>query len=365
GADVIKVEPREGDWSRVLGRTIGQESANFITYNRGKRSLCVDAKSAHGRQALLAIAAQCDVFVESFRPGAIDRLGLGYNDVKKVNPQIIYASVSGYGQTGPGADRPTVDGLIQAYSGMMVMNKTPDGQPYRNAMIVVDVATALYSYQAISTALIRKFRFGEGAHLDISLMQAAAAFQAAKIMEFVESGAVPLPLYAPAGCYKTLDGHIVVTCMRTEHFNALCSVLDRKDMISDPRWPTQAARAAHAEPINVELRREFPKHATRDILSRLIKVGVLAEAVRSYGEWLQEDHVAATGAFEWVDHPAFGRLPVVKVPGVLPHGDRLAEGLPPLIGEQSREILQEFGFSSDWIDAQMREGTVRQTVRSG
>jgi crotonobetainyl-CoA:carnitine CoA-transferase CaiB-like acyl-CoA transferase len=366
GADVIKVEPIEGDWCRVLGRAVGQESVNYLAVNRGKRSLSLDAKSAGGREVLLKMATECDVFVESFRPGAIARLGLAYEDVRKLNPNIVYASVSGFGQTGPSTGRPTVDGLIQAYSGMMAMNKTPDGQPYRMPMIVIDVVTALYVYQAISTALVGKVRFGDGAHLDISLMQSAAAFQAAKIMEFVESAGRPVPpLYAPAGCFKTKDGYIVVTGMRANHFAALCRVVGREDMIHDPRWPTQNDRTAHADIINGELRKEFPRRPTSEWLAELLDAGVLAEAVRDYGQWLAEEHVIATRAFEWVESQAFGRIPVVAVPGVLPAGDDVTGGMPPLKGEQSRAVLHDFGFTDSWIAEQIAAGNVAETARTG
>lgn len=363
GADVVKVEPLEGDWCRVLGRAVDQESVNYLAVNRGKRSVCLDAKSPGGKEALLKLAAECDVFVESFRPGVIGRLGLGYEDLQKINPNIIYTSVSGFGQTGPSTERPTVDGLIQAYSGMMVMNRTPDGQPYRMSMIVVDVVTGLYVYQAISTALINKLRFGSGGFLDISLMQSAAAFQAAKIMEFVESNAKPQPLYAPAGCFKTLDGYLVVTGMRASHFAALCRVVGRADMIDDPRWPTQGDRTAHADIINSELRKEFPRRKTAEWITDLLEAGVLAEEVRDYGQWLQEEHVKETKAFEWVETLSFGRLPVVAVPGILPSGDNVAAGPPPLIGEQSRAILSEAGFSREWIEDQIQRGVVRETGR--
>jgi len=152
--------------------------------------------------------------MESFRPGVIKRLGFGYDDVKKVNPKVVYCSVSGFGQTGPYSKRPTVDGLIQAFSGMMVMNKMPDGTPWRQGMIAVDVTTGLYTFQALSTAIMRQFRFGEGCFIDSSLMKAAAAFQGAKLMEWIFSNGAPPVLYMPAGSYKTSNGYIMVSAMR-------------------------------------------------------------------------------------------------------------------------------------------------------
>lgn len=365
GADVIKVEPLEGDWCRVLGNAIGQESVNYLAYNRGKRSMACDVKTAAGMEIVRKLIATCDVFVESFRPGVIGRMGLGYDEVSKINPKIIYASVSGFGQTGPNSQRPTVDGLIQAYSGMMVMNRTDDGTPHRMGMIVIDVVTGLYAYQAITTAIIRKLRFDQGSYLDINMVQSAAAFQAAKIMEYAESGGRPQPLYVPAGMFRTADGYIVVSGMRSHHFAALCGVVNRPDLAADPRWQTQGDRTAHGTTINEELRKEFVKRTSQEWLSGLHAVGVFAERVRSYGEWLEDDHARGSNAYAWVDTGAFGCLPVPCVPGVLPAGDNPSAvgAAPPLIGEHTRAILGELGFEHAWVDAQIAAGAIAETQR--
>lgn len=363
GAEVIKVEPLEGDWCRVLGKAVNQQSVNYYSVNRGKRSIAYDAKSAAGREIASKLAAGCDIFVESFRPGVAGRMGLGYEDLRKLNPKLIYASISGFGQSGPSSQRPTVDGLIQAYSGLMVMNKSEDGKPYRIAMIVIDVVTGLYAYQAITSALVRRLRFDIGAHLDISMVQAAAAFQAAKIMEFAESNGNPAPLYVPAGMFQTADGYVVVSGMRDQHFVALCRVIGRADLAGDPRWPTQGKRTEYGDLINAELRKAFGKQSSAHWLKHLHEAGVFAERVASYGEWLKDEHVNQTRAYTLVDHPAFGSLPVAHVPGVLPSGDQPTADAAPLIGEQSRAILGDLGFESAWIDAQIANGSVRETLR--
>lgn len=363
GAEVVKVEPPAGDWCRVLGKATGQESVTYFSCNRGKRSIAYDAKSPAGRMIAAKLAASCDIFVESFRPGVAARMGLAYEDLYRLNPKIIYASVSGYGQMGPNSQRPTVDGLIQAYSGLMVMNKTEDGKPNRVGMIVIDMLTGLYVYQAITGAVVRRLRFDKGAQLDINMAQAAAAFQAAKIMEFAESNGKSSPLYVPSGMFQTTDGYMVVSCMRDHHFVALCGVVGRPDMATDPRWPTSMKRTEHADVIMAELRQEFVKLSTAHWLKALHVAGVFAEKVQSYGEWLEDDHVKQTHAYTWVDHPALGRLPVAHVPGVLPQGDQACAALAPLIGEQSRAIMQDLGFDAAWIDAQIANGSVRETLR--
>ncbi len=362
GADVTKIEPLEGDWSRVLGKTAGHNSSDSLAVNRGKRSLACDLKSEAGQEIARKLIAQSDIFIESFRPGVIGRLGLGYEQVQKINPGIIYVSVSGFGQTGPSSLRPAVDGLIQASSGMMVMNRTADGTPHRQGMIAVDVLTGLYVYQAISSALIRKLRFGKGAYLDITMMQCAAAFQAAKIMEHVACDGTPPPLYVPAGMFKTADGYMVVSGMRDHHFATLCKVLDRPDLANDARWPTQALRMQYGDILNTEIRKEIVKRPTKEWLKTLHDAGVFAEAVQSYSEWLEDEHVKSVQAYKWAGESDFGPLPVVRVPGVLPNDDP-AETRSPLIGEHSTEILLELGFQQEWIDKQLDKGSVRESVR--
>lgn len=363
GADVLKVEPLEGDWCRVLGKKTGQHCAHSLAFNRGKRSIAFNIKSEAGREIARRLVEHADVFVESFRPGVAEKIGLGYRQLSAAKPSLVYASVSGFGQVGPLAQRPTVDVLIQAYSGMMVMNKTPDGLPFRQGMVTVDVVTGLYAYQAILAAIMHRIRFGEGACLDISMMQSAAAFQAAKIMEFIEFDGKPAPLYVPAGMFRTADGVIVISGMRDAHYRALCEALERPDMAQDPRWTTQSLRVKNGEPMLAELRKEFAKRATDDWIARLHTAGVLAEKVQSYQDWLREDHVASTKAVDWVEFGSNGRMPVVNIPGFPLVQDDPEARKAPLIGEHSSIILNELGFSPGEIVALLSQGSVRESVR--
>lgn len=363
GADVTKIEPLDGDWSRVLGKPSGQETTESIAVNRAKRSIACNLKSDAGRDIVRRLIEQSDIFIESFRPGVIARMGLGYEEVRKIKPSIVYASVSGFGQEGPNTLRPTVDGLIQAYSGMMVMNRTPEGVPHRQGMIAVDVLTGLYIYQAVSAALIRQIRFGEGSYLDISMMQSAAAFQSAKIMEHAAFNGKPAPLYVPSGMYQTTDGYIVISGMRDRHFAAICEVMNRPDLASDPRWPTQPARAQFGEIINGEIRKEVAKRSSAEWLTDLHAAGVFAEAVQGYADWLEDDHVKAVQAYRMAGESAFGPLPMAHIPGTPRDGDP-RDYRTPLIGEHSREVLAELGFDAHWIDQHIQAGSVRETTRA-
>jgi crotonobetainyl-CoA:carnitine CoA-transferase CaiB-like acyl-CoA transferase len=351
GADVIKIEPLEGDWGRALGEIKGDHCPHSVAFNRGKRSLALDLKSPDGVAAIKKIAAKADVVVESFRPGVIGRLGFGYDDIKKINPKVVYCSVSGFGQTGPNAKRPTVDGLIQAFSGMMVMNKLPDGTPWRQGMIAVDVTTGLYTFQALSTAIMRQFRFGEGGYIDSSLMRAAAAYQGAKLMEWVYSEGKPQPLYMPAGSYKTANGYIMVSAMRPHHFRTMFELIGRHDVANDPDLQTHDGRIRNAAKIVKALNETMPTRTTEDWIALFLPNEVFCERVNNYSDYLEHPHVKATGAIDWIEQEGFARLPVANIPGLPPAREDLARHHAPHIGEHSRAILGELGYSTADIEA--------------
>jgi crotonobetainyl-CoA:carnitine CoA-transferase CaiB-like acyl-CoA transferase len=351
GADVIKVEPLDGDWGRGLGELKGDHCAHSVAFNRGKRSIALDLKSPDGIAVVGKIAARAAVVVESFRPGVIARLGFGYEDMKKVNPSVVYCSVSGFGQTGPYSKRPTVDGLIQAFSGMMVMNRLPDGTPWRQGMIAVDVTTGLYTFQALSTAILRQFRFGEGSYIDSSLMRAAAAYQGAKLMEWVFSNGQPQPLYMPAGSYKTSNGYIMLSAMRPHHFRALFELIGRHDVANDPDLQTHEGRIRNAARIVKALNETMPSRTTEEWIALLQPNEVFCERVNNYQDYLEHPHVKETGAVDWIEQDGFARLPVANIPGLPPAREDLARHHAPCIGEHSRDILDELGYAAAEIEA--------------
>ena len=300
------------------------------------------------------LIAKADAVVESFRPGVMKRLGLGPEEWRAANPKLIYCSVSGFGQNGPNNKRPTVDGLIQAFTGMMVMNRTADGTPHRQGMIAVDVVTGLYVFQALSTALMRQFRFGTGCTIDASLMTAAAAFQGAKLMEHVVSNGAPPPLYTPAGMYKTKDGYMVISAMRPNHFRDLFLVLDRQDIADDPRLQTHADRIKHGAIINKALTEIMPGKTTAEWLTLLQGAGIFCERVNTYQDYLDHPHVKAVQAVDWVEISDAGRLPVANIPGLPPARDDLRARSVPHIGEQNEAILGELGLTPEQIQALYR-----------
>ena len=341
GADVIKIEPPEGDWGRILGVTKAKNTIHFVAFNRGKRSIAIDLAKEEGRRIAGDLVTSADVVIESFRPGVASRLGLGYLEASKVNPKIIYMSVSGYGQEGPNRERPTVDGVIQAFSGMMVMNGSVD-KPHRQSMVVIDTVTGLYGFQAVSAALMRKVRFGTGSFIDMSLMQSAAAFQAAKLMEAASEGPSPGPLYSPSGVFETADGHILLSAMRSRNFEVLCEVLGCPQLAADPRFGSVDDRNANRHDMNRVLHERLRTRTTDEWLALLLERGVMASPINSYLDWLADAHVKAVDAYQTLPFAGVGSLPIASIPGC-PGPDFAGNDLVPGLGEHTSQILSSLG----------------------
>lgn len=342
GAQVIKVEPPAGDWGRLLGPVSGDHCVHSWYYNLGKRSISLDLKSGEGRHVLSHLAQSCDVFIESFRPGVARRLGFGYDEVRGLRSDVIYVSISGFGQQGPYSERGTVDSLMQGFSGMMVMNQTTDGTPHRQNMVAVDVLTGLYAFSAISAAVLTRQKSGEGGFLDISLMQSAASFQGAKIAEFHASHGSPQAFYGPVGYLPTSDGGVSVSCRKQEHYLELCRVLQRTDLCGQSEFSKVEYRISHHDELMRQLSVATSQWTTSSLLLALQAAGVLSEKAQSYGDWLQDEHVCATGAFEWTQAAGWGSLPLVGAVGSGPAADHRHSS--PSIGEHAVEIRQELGL---------------------
>jgi crotonobetainyl-CoA:carnitine CoA-transferase CaiB-like acyl-CoA transferase len=359
GANVLKIEPPEGDWGRTLGAMYGDQCAHSIAFNRGKRSLAMDMKQADAKAVARKIAEKADIIVEAFRPGVMAKFGLSYDMVKEFNPNVIYLSVTGFGQKGPNMNLPVTDAVIQAYSGLMTVNKDKDGLPQRLNMIPVDVTTGLYAFQAMSTALMRKFRYGVGCYIDNNLMQSAAAFQAAKIMEYYLEKGESQPLYVPVGTMQTTDGFINITAMREAHYVSLCNVMGHPEWITDERFNSREQRLKNEKVLMPMIREVFTKRSTKDWAESLTAAGVMNAPVQNYGDLMSAEHVKAVDAIAYVEHAETGTIPMPHIPGQprITGPDALTHA--PTIGEHSDEILGEWGYSASDIAAMKANGAVK------
>ncbi len=358
GATVVKVEPAQGDWSRGIGKRHGEHTGLSLACNRGKRSVVLDLRKPGAPAAVQRIARHCDVVLESFRPGVAARIGLGYEALAAVRPGLIYASVSGYGQSGPRSEDPGTDTVIQAFSGMMSLNPDAQGHPNRIGFLVVDTLTGLYAFQAVSAALYARRAGAPGQHLDISLMQSAAAFLGQKLIEASLSSGPVKAINAPAGIYRSRDGWVAIALSNEDHFTALCQALERPDLRADPRYASFETRADHQSELQAQIAACLLTRETADWVARISQAGALANPVNTLAQWSQDPHVQAVQAVLPVDLPGVGEFMWPRIPGVPAPDNDDPRGRYCGIGEDGADALAELGLSSDEIEALRRDAVL-------
>lgn len=362
GADVIKVEPTGagGDWSRGLGTRYGDQTAYSIPANLGKRSIALDLKQEDGRAVLWRLVRGADVFVQGFRPGVIDRLGFGYRDVAEREPRIIYLSVSGFGQSGPLAERPAMDPVLQAYTGLTLENKGEDGLPHRIPIIAIDMSTAMYGYSAVATALFARQAEPRGRHIEASLLQAAAGLQVVRMMSSYLEGGANQPTAPPSGIHETSDGWINVTLAREHEWLAFCAAMDLPHLPPDPRFADREARRANEAALLAVVRPLLASLTLAECSAKLAAHRVMHEQLNTYTAFLGQPQVAASGAVAWLEHPGVPRrLPVPNLIGAAPLETGLPAAIAPGLGEHTEAILREHGFAASEI-ARLRDAGVVQ-----
>lgn len=359
GADVLKVESLEGDWSRVLGPRYGDLTATATVCNRGKRSLAIDLKDAASGQAVRVLAERADVVIEAFRPGVMRRFQLDYASVAASNPGVVYLSVNGFGASGPLVDAPATDAVLQAFSGLMHCNKSRERAPQRLDLFVIDMVTGLYAYQAIANSLLEIARTGQGGrHIECSLLNAALALQASKVLEqHLDSS--EQSYYVPLGVYQTRDGHVSLSVRRDDHFAELCRAVGRADLVSCGLYASNAQRIARKEELEAALRAAFRQIDTQSLSAALTRIDILHSRVNTYAEMLVHPQVKAAGVVDWTEQDGMeGILPIARVPGQCESG---SGGDAPHLGQHSIDALLDWGLDAALVDDLALRGVVRRT----
>ena len=356
GAEVIKVEPPGGDLSRRIGPAKGDMSAMFIAANRGKRSIVLDLKRAEHLQVLHALASRADVLVENFRPGAMARLGLDHATLAAAHPRLIYASITGFGQSGPYADGRVYDAVIQAVSGISASHPSQaSGEPTLLATTVCDKLSALTAAQAISAALFARERSGRGMKLELAMLDAALAFQWPDAMYnhvFVSDPPPPSPEFGvQQRPYRTRNGHVAAMTPQPDEFAALCRGLGRPDLAGDPRFVHIEARRRNAAELLSLLDGLIADEDTDALVARLRAEGVPIGRVNPRAQVPDDPQVRHNRSLQQVDHGALGTVRLARSAARFIGAEEPVLRPAPQLGEHGRELLAELGLDAARIDA--------------
>lgn len=358
GAEVIKVEPPAGDWIRFVGVTSGKQSALSIQFNAGKKGLALDARSDAGKKILRDLAMQADVIVQNFRPGVAERMGVGYDELSKLKPELVYVSVSGYGPDGPYADAPATDSVMQADSGLMFSNQDENGIPRRFGILAADVVTGMYASQGAATALYQRLARQVGTHVQVSLFEACAAFQAPCFIEEAMAGKRRFgAVSAPNAVFATADGSISIVVLNDDQFARLCKAIDRLDWLNDSRFVDNPQRFAHREILHEALRSLTQTNTTQYWSDLFKKHDVLHAPVRDYQGVLNHPQALHLQMTQQLEQAGIGTLPYIGLP-THPH-HRPVESAP-VIGEHSAQVLRRAGLAEEDIKNLIQAGVVLQ-----
>lgn len=367
GADVIKVEPVAGEWQRFRaagGATGNRINVSFLSLNRNKRSLAVDLKAAEGKQVLVELVKTADVFIQNYRPGVAKRLGVDYETLSKINPRLIYVSISGYGETGPYVDRPGQDLLLQGMSGAMLSAGRAGEPPTPAGQYLADAVTAYTAFEGALAALLHRERTGEGQLVQVNMLDAIVAIQMQELSVFtvgnkpqVRSAEPHAHSYirAPYGVFATADGYIVMAFANLKKLGEVIGERSFADMIDEEKdsW-------TYRDEIFARTRARLATRKSQEWIELFLKNDIWAGPVYGYEDVLKDPQIAHNGTFVEYDHPSEGH---VKVPGFPIKFSKSPSSISrgaPQTGEHTRAVLQEAGFAPEKIDSLIGAGVVKQ-----
>lgn len=358
GAEVIKIEvPGSGDESRAWGPPfIEGEAAYFLSINRNKKSITLNLKNEKAKAIAQKLVASADVLLESNRPGAMERLGLGYEEVKKINPKIIYASISGFGQTGPYRTRPGFDQVLQGYGGIMGLTGEKDGGPLKVGIAVTDIATGMFAAIGIVTALYHRQKTGVGQHVDASMLDGQVSWLTYQAGRYLASGEVPQrigsahPLIVPYQAFEASDGFINIGVGNDNLWKKFCEVAGLQDIVDEPKFSTNSKRVENRDAVVEIIANVMKTRTMQQWLDILNDAGIPCGPIYTVDQVFNDPQVIARDMLVEVDHPKCGKIKVTGCPIKLSETPPEVVTAPPTLGQHNEEILKTLGYSETEIE---------------
>ena len=365
GADVVKIEePERGDETRSWTPFWNGESTQFVSFNRNKRSLSLNLREEEGLDIVRALAADADVMIESFRAGALERMGLGYGDICRINPGIVYCSISGYGRTGPMAEKPGYDLIIQAYSGLMDLTGDPDGLPLRVGFSLVDLFTGMMAYGSVVTALYHQRQTGQGQHIEAALLDGQVAALSYHATAYLATGVVPQrmgsghPSLVPYQSFPASDGYFILGVANQGLWERFCAAIERPDLLADPRFQTNDDRVAHRAECVELLSGIFRTRTVAEWVEAIERAGVPCGPINRVDDVVNNPQVQARNMIAQLSHPNVPDLKIPNSPLKLAETPPNLRRPPPLLGQHNEEILAELGYGTEAVAELQRKGVI-------
>lgn len=359
GADVIKIEPPEvGDDSRAFGPFIGQESAYFMSLNRGKRSMTLNLKEPAAVEIVRKLVAKADVVLENYRPGTMEKFGIGYEALRQINPGIIYAACSGFGHTGPYSDRPAYDVIVQGMGGIMSITGQENGEPTRVGASIGDITAGLFTAIGVLMALYHRSVTGQGQKVDVAMLDSQIAILENAVARYLVSGVIPTPIgnrhpsITPFEAFKARDGYVIIAVGNDRLWDKFCHLIERPELVQDPRFLSNADRTNHQKELKELLDQVFPQKTTGEWLELLDNAGIPSGPINTVDQVIHHPQIIARDMLVSVDHPAAGPMQMAGVPIKLSETPGSVDKPAPLLGQHTEAILKQMlGLSDEDIVA--------------
>jgi len=362
GANVYKIEPpKVGDDSRAFGPFVGKESAYYMSLNRNKRSMVLDFKKQSNIDVFKEMVKNADVVVENYKPGTMEKFGIGYDVLKEINPKIIYAACSGFGHTGPYKEKPAYDIIVQAMGGIMSITGQEGGEPTRVGASVGDVFAGIFTAYAIMLAVYHREKTGEGQKIDVAMLDCQVAILENAIARYVTSGDVPKPIgnrhpsITPFASYTAKDGFVIVGAGNDRLWEKLCTTIDRMDLFKHPKFDTNPNRTQNVKELAVELNKTLKEKTIAEWITILEAVGVPCAPINTIDKIVNDPQIKAREMIVEVEHPVAGKLKMPNVPFKMSKTPGGVTAPAPLLGQHTNELLNEmFGWDAATVEEKLK-----------